>query len=118
MRTGAPANTVLIATQGRHNVGYVIAYQKELLQHPAMHVTAIGVHPGYRNQGIATLLMQAILAQHPSLWLHVRVGNLRAIRLYHKLGLREVLRQPHFYRDEDGLVMGTPDLLTVAAEAG
>ena len=45
-----------------------------------------------------------------SLWLEVRVGNSRAIRVYQAQGFRQVGRRPQYYpsghgRREDALVM-------------
>jgi ribosomal-protein-alanine N-acetyltransferase len=77
-----------------------------------LHVLKIAVRPAQRRQGMATWLLNhcfALGAQQgaDSVYLEVRRSNVPAIRLYEKLGLREIGRRPNYYPDskEDALVM-------------
>jgi L-amino acid N-acyltransferase YncA len=60
---------------------------------------SVYVATGYRRQGIATRLMEALLAEARTRELHVMVGavdadNSASIRLHVELGFREVARMP------------------------
>lgn len=75
---------------------------------------SLAVHPEARRQGLATAVLQALLAwaaqnraHHFSL--EVRAGNAPAIALYQRLGLRIEGRRPRYYRDppEDALLLGS-----------
>jgi [ribosomal protein S18]-alanine N-acetyltransferase len=80
---------------------------------------SIAVLPSARRQGVGAALLRAILtwsacnnARH--LALEVRAGNVAAIALYHRCGLRPEGRRPRYYTDpeEDALLLGmeiTPD---------
>jgi len=79
------------------------------------HIVSLAVLEGYRRRGIGTKLMQeAISALKNSygareVYLEVRVSNEPAIRLYKKLGFREVKRVPAYYLDgEDAYIMAMP----------
>jgi ribosomal protein S18 acetylase RimI-like enzyme len=71
-------------------------------------VIALGVHPHFQRQGIATQLLHEWEKQwrqgHSRLM--VRAGNQPALALYHKLAYVLVARRPHYYADgEDGFEM-------------
>ena len=92
-------------------VGYLIAYEKKLDGQRVWYVGGVGVLEPYRHTGIGRRLMGAVLADHPTLWLHVRAGNRAALNLYARLDMRELRRLKRFYSNgEDALVMVTPDL--------
>lgn len=81
------------------------------------HITTIGVHPGWRRQGVGRRLLlnlaelaAAIRARRMTL--EVRPSNEAAQALYRAFGFDVVGRRPRYYTDdgEDALVMTTPDL--------
>lgn len=75
-------------------------------------IMTIATDPGYRGQGIAKQLIDRILEIFREknlgyLTLEVRPSNLSALRLYEKLGFREVGRRKKYYREptEDALLL-------------
>ena len=98
----------LVALDGDTVAGY-IGSQSVLGDSDMMNVA---VHPAYRRQGIAevlvTQLVQALkeMGNH-CLTLEVRASNAPAIGLYEKLGFTEVGRRPNYYRNpkEDALIL-------------
>ena len=106
--------TVWIVEIGSLLAGYVIAYPRLLDGSNVMYVGGIGTLPTLRRYGLATRLMQQVLAG--TAWLHVRAGNEPAIRLYERLNMRVLHRLPRFYTNgEDALVFVTPDLFAGAS---
>ncbi|MCR8432991.1 MAG: GNAT family N-acetyltransferase [Crenarchaeota archaeon] len=78
------------------------------------HVFSIGVLPDYRRRGIASALM-VVSMRHmfklnaSEVFLEVRVSNIPAQNLYHKLGFEVVARVANYYADgEDAYVMAIP----------
>lgn len=76
------------------------------------HVATIAVHPDFRRQGIARLLMQtgmqAAYAEGARIFhLEVRAGNLAAQQMYLDFGYAVVGRRIKYYKDngEDALLM-------------
>ncbi|MGN8896582.1 ribosomal protein S18-alanine N-acetyltransferase [Flavonifractor sp. HCP28S3_F3] len=71
----------------------------------------IAVAPQFRRQGVAEEILKSYLrlgqAHLAFLTLEVRESNTPAIRLYEKLGFREVGRRKNYYREEheDALLM-------------
>ena len=72
----------------------------------------IAVHPDYRKQGIATLLIRKLIdalasKESHSLMLEVRASNDPAISVYKNLGFTEVGRRKNYYRNprEDALIL-------------
>ena len=71
----------------------------------------IAVAPQFRRQGVAEEILKSYLrlgqAHLAFLTLEVRESNIPAIRLYEKLGFREVGRRKNYYREEheDALLM-------------
>jgi ribosomal-protein-alanine N-acetyltransferase len=66
----------------------------------------LGVRPAYRGRGIGGALIERTLAVALAsgariLHLEVRQGN-DALRLYNRIGFREVGRRPGYYRGGDG----------------
>ena len=77
-----------------------------------LHVLKIAVAPAQRGQGMATWFLNHCFALGTqqgadSVYLEVRRSNIPAVRLYEKLGFREIGRRPNYYPDskEDALVM-------------
>ena len=77
-----------------------------------LHVLKIAVTPAQRGRGLAKWFLNhcfTMAAQQGanSVYLEVRLSNIAAIKLYEKLGFREIGRRPNYYPDskEDALVM-------------
>ena len=78
----------------------------------AWHVMNIAVDPAWRRQGIASALLERLLADtsgdaERGHTLEVRISNLAAIRLYERFGFRSRGIRRGYYTDnrEDALVM-------------
>jgi ribosomal-protein-alanine N-acetyltransferase len=81
-----------------------------------MHLLNITVAPEYQGQGWARVMLDALTlwARGQSaewLWLEVRVGNLRAMRVYEAHGYKRVGQRKDYYpsgrgQREDAVVMG------------
>ena len=80
-----------------------------------VHLLNITVTPGYQRQGWARVMLDALMIWAKGqgadwLWLEVRVGNLRAIKVYQSQGYRRVGERKNYYpafqgQREDALVM-------------
>ena len=71
-------------------------------------IATFGVDPDYRDQGIGAALLETCEHQvrMPKIRLSVRRSNEHAIRLYKRVGYREVSTWPRYYRGgENALVM-------------
>ena len=71
------------------------------------HIGNIAVLPEYRNQGIATMMLNNLLKdckEHGTcnLLLEVRISNIVAQSLYKKLGFEELVVRKHYYKNPDG----------------
>jgi ribosomal-protein-alanine N-acetyltransferase len=80
-----------------------------------IHISTIAVHPDWRGQGLAELLLLSLLDRGAQLGTHratleVRVSNAAARGLYLKYGFEIVSRQKRYYVDnnEDAHIMATP----------
>jgi ribosomal-protein-alanine N-acetyltransferase len=67
----------------------------------------ITVAPQYQGQGYARILLEALTLWARSqaaqwLWLEVRVGNVRAQRVYEAHGFRTVGQRKAYYPDDNG----------------
>lgn len=72
-----------------------------------VHLLNITVAPAYQRQGWAHLMLDALTlwarAQGAEwLWLEVRLGNLRAMRVYESQGFRRVGLRKNYYPDGHG----------------
>ena len=70
-------------------------------------VLTIAVHPSWQGRGLGRLLMEALLRElyarrATELFLEVDEGNVPALRLYERLGFREVGRREAYYGGPDG----------------
>ncbi len=79
------------------------------------HICTIAVHPEWRGRGLGELLLLSLLQRGQRLGacratLEVRVSNLSALGLYHKVGFQIVSLQKRYYADnqEDAYIMATP----------
>lgn len=98
----------LVATEGAYVAGYV-GSQTVMGETDMMN---IAVHPDFRRQGIAEMLVDSLVAQlHKQgsncLTLEVRASNEPAKKLYEKLGFSQIGRRPNYYRNprEDALIL-------------
>jgi ribosomal-protein-alanine N-acetyltransferase len=92
--------------------GVVAGYAGMWLIVDEAHVTNVAIHPDFRGQGLGEQLMHelgrvAAYMGMRAMTLEVRVSNVRAIRLYTKMGFEEAGVRKGYYSDngEDALVM-------------
>lgn len=76
------------------------------------HITLLAIDPDYRRQGLAQVLLYAllVLARHRGMeWatLEVRVSNQAAISLYQRFGFETVGERPSYYQNpsENALIL-------------
>ncbi len=71
----------------------------------------VGVHPGFTRQGVASGLLECVLAWAKTqgvtqLTLEVGAANLPALALYRKIGFKQVgVRKKFYANNEDALLM-------------
>jgi|SRR3954466_9618841 ribosomal-protein-alanine N-acetyltransferase len=77
-----------------------------------LHINTLAVSPGHRRQGLATLLLRAVMAEAAAegarnATLEVRESNTAALELYAGLGFRVTARRRNYYTnpDEDALIL-------------
>jgi ribosomal-protein-alanine N-acetyltransferase len=91
-------------------VGYCVAST----QGEKAHLISIGVLGDYRRRGIGSMLMNALVrnlkAPIRELALEVKEGNIGAVRLYERLGFREVEVVRNYYADGSPAVKMRLDL--------
>ncbi len=97
--------------------GEIVGYGGVWLVIDEAHVTTLAVSEDQRRQGIGEKLMVELLAKSKDAGmvcstLEVRAGNEAAIKLYEKLGYRDIARRKGYYPDnkEDAVVMWLYDL--------
>jgi ribosomal protein S18 acetylase RimI-like enzyme len=90
-----PANILLLAYDGPLAVGMATA---TILRHPdkppAMFINEVGTRESHQHQGIATALMDRMIATARArgcqgIWLGTEPDNVAALALYRKLGGKE-----------------------------
>ena len=96
-------------------IGYLIddnlvGYLDYSLIYDRIEIDNLFVEDDYRNQGIATKLMEhlidiAIELKVINITLEVRVSNQIARYLYEKFDFHEVALRKYYYGDEDGILM-------------
>jgi [ribosomal protein S18]-alanine N-acetyltransferase len=101
-----PSGIHLAAVRGTDIVGYVICARYV----EAYHVMTLAVDPDHQREGIASVLLDAVIAragEDANYTLEVRVSNLGAIALYERYGFRGVGTRPRYYADngEDAIIM-------------
>ncbi|NDD66025.1 MAG: ribosomal-protein-alanine N-acetyltransferase [Acidobacteria bacterium] len=106
------SNPNAIARQIRADDGPMAAFIVAIIELDGVgHITAIGVAPEYRRQGLARILLKHIEQifrerQINTIRLEVRVENIPAISLYEELGYTVVQRLPRYYSNgNDGYMM-------------
>lgn len=109
-----PNKTLIAAYQGgtfvqQHKmVGYCLSARKKTHQgQSAWYIESVGVRHDYRRRGIGRELVRCACAGNDMTWLHVRVSNTAAIRMYGSLGFVGRQVEMRFYKNnsEDALVM-------------
>ena len=105
-----PTIHYLVAESDGTITGYAVAsYAGDIAE-----LQRIGVHDDVRRQGIATALLDAIVAHAPStgadrMLLEVRADNRGALAFYAEAGFVEIDRRTRYYRDgTDAVVMRLP----------
>ena len=103
-----PLSFWLVAEEDGKVAGYV-GSQTVLGEADMMN---LAVHPDFRMQGIATELVERLVAALREngvycLTLEVRVSNFQAIALYTKLGFLQIGKRPNYYSHpkEDALIL-------------
>ncbi len=83
------------------------------------HITIVGIHPEYRQQGFGQLMVLALLQrarqrEMARATLEVRISNESAINLYQKLGFKVAGQRKRYYVDtgEDALILWLGELQT------
>jgi [ribosomal protein S18]-alanine N-acetyltransferase len=105
--------------RGGKLLGYVICSRYA----DVWHVMNIAVDPPRRRHGVATALLEGVIAnagENESFTLEVRPSNSGAIALYERFGFRTAGTRPRYYQDtgEDAVLMWrTPESVAEAAAA-
>lgn len=109
---GSELNNELALWLVAEDDGSVVGYVGSQTVFPETDMMNIAVIPQRRREGIAEVLVDALIRElkrigSSSLTLEVRASNTPAISLYQKLGFHEVGRRPNYYRNprEDALIL-------------
>lgn len=75
-------------------------------------ISCLGVVSAYRKMGVGSVLLQTVIKSYPKqdVYLHVRVRNQAALKLYNKEGFHIVADLPDYYGDppDNGYFMVHP----------
>ena len=100
---------MMVGCDGKKVVGYFDFWHIA----PEIHLINIAVHPEYRQQGVGSQFMNAMIQygrahQVKEIYLDVRESNWRAMRLYEKFHFKPVAVRDAYYQDnkENAIVMG------------
>ena len=96
----------------RDEGGVIVAFCLCWVIFDELHINTLAVAPRFRRRGVATLLMQHVLAETAKegarkATLEVRASNQAALALYERLGFRVTATRPGYYTspDEDALIL-------------
>jgi ribosomal-protein-alanine N-acetyltransferase len=96
----------------RDEGGVIVAFCLCWVIFDELHINTLAVSPDCRRRGVATLLMQHVLAAAGTegarkATLEVRASNQAALALYERLGFRVTARRPGYYTNpqEDALIL-------------
>ncbi len=97
-----PRATVIIIESGGHVAGWAVGLVRHHRRWLSGRVYAVGVHRGYRGQGLGRRLTEHLLEGFQArgierVYLEVREDNDAALRLYAKLGFSPIRRLPAYY---------------------
>ena len=102
----------VVKSDAAHKESQIVAYAFIRRVADELHILKIAVVPALRGNGIATWFMNHCLILGArqganSVYLEVRPTNIAAVKLYKKLGFKEIGRRPNYYADskEDALLM-------------
>lgn len=78
-------------------IGFIFAREQDL----GLEITNLGTRFENRRQGVMKRLLDELLKMRPraDIWLEVHEKNTPAIRLYEKLGFKEIGRRKRYYND-------------------
>lgn len=102
-----PAGVCLAAWQGQHLVGYCVCSRYDTV----WHIMNIAVEPDLHRTGIATAILEDLLARFPDpqtqFTLEVRQSNVAGLRLYERHGFMIAGVRRRYYQDngEDAYIM-------------
>jgi len=96
----------------RDDAGQVAAFCTCWVIFDELHINTLAVAPDSRRQGLATTLLEHVLAEAAragatKATLEVRASNTAALALYERLGFHVAARRPNYYTkpEEDGLIL-------------
>jgi [ribosomal protein S18]-alanine N-acetyltransferase len=96
----------------RDDAGRVAAFCTCWVIFDELHINTLAVAPDLRRQGLATKLLEHVLAEAvragaTKATLEVRASNTAALSLYERLGFYVAARRPNYYTrpEEDGLIL-------------
>lgn len=102
-----------VADEGDRNVAFV-AFRR---LPDALEIVALATRPGMEGKGIMEKTLAAFFSglqcaktSQPEIWLEVHAGHEKALKLYMKLGFREMGRRLKYYRDGGTAILMTRDL--------
>ena len=85
-------------------VGYCVAAEEER----SAHLISLGVLRQYRRSGIGTALVRRLIANLNStvkeVWLEAKENNREAIKLYEKMGFKQMSTLQNYYEDGSSAV--------------
>lgn len=103
-----PKAYIKVLKEGSSVLGYIATW----IIYDEVHILNIAIHPGHRRKGYGELLINDCINHFKNrhirlILLEVRVNNIAAIKLYEKLGFKEVLVRKKYYSDtgEDAKIM-------------
>jgi N-alpha-acetyltransferase 10/11 len=102
---------VAIDLEKSNLVGYILGKLEENQDQLNGHITSIAIFPDYRNQGVASKLMEKCIASFIKnraliVTLHVRKSNTTALNLYTKKFKFEILNEEKkYYADGESALL-------------
>lgn len=90
--------------QGYH-INKVAFHVENKIIDDEMEILSIGVHPNFRLQGLAKLLLKDRISKFKKVFLEVSSNNVNAIQLYKTLKFEQINFRKNYYQDSDALLM-------------
>jgi len=90
--------------------GEIISFLNYSLIYDRIEIEYIYIKDEYRNQGIASILLNYLVELGQkidclNITLEVRLSNESAIKFYEKNGFKKVSTRKNYYKEEDGILM-------------